>query len=92
MPTWREFVRQRLRRQRGALENLQTYGLTRVTLPCILKQCSMYFGIVAVSLMLFTSALFVYLGLYTAPRGWLWIPLTVFTAERIWTVRCGGSP
>ncbi|MDT0462139.1 glycosyltransferase family 2 protein [Streptomyces gibsoniae] len=90
MPTWRDFVRQRLRWQRGALENLQTYGLTRVTLPYILKQCSMYFGIVAVSLMLLTSALFVYLGLYTAPRGWLWIPLAVFTVERIWTVRRQG--
>ncbi|MEU6368625.1 hypothetical protein ABZ876_23500 [Streptomyces sp. NPDC046931] len=90
MPTWGDFVRQRLRWQRGALENLRTYGLTRITLPYIVKQCAMYFGIVAVSLMLFTSMLFVYLGLYTAPRGRLWIPLAVFVAERVCTVRRQG--
>jgi len=90
MPTWKDFVRQRLRWQRGALENLRTYGMTGITLPYVAKQCAMYFGILAVSLMLFTSALFAYLGLYTAPRGWLWIPLAIFIAERIWTVRRQG--
>lgn len=90
MPTWKDFIRQRLRWQRGALENLRTYGLTGITLPYVIKQCAMYFGIIAVSLMLFTSALFAYLDLYTAPHGWLWIPLAVFVAERVWTVRRQG--
>ncbi|MEU8588978.1 glycosyltransferase family 2 protein [Streptomyces sp. NPDC048664] len=90
MPTWGDFVRQRLRWQRGALENLRAYGLTGVTLPYIVKQCAMYFGIAAVCLMLFTSGLFVCLGLYTAPRGWLWVPLAVFVLERVWTVRRQG--
>jgi poly-beta-1,6-N-acetyl-D-glucosamine synthase len=90
MPTWTDFVRQRLRWQRGALDNLREYGITRVTLPYVLKQCAMYTGIGAVSLMLLTSALFVFLGLYTAPHGWLWIPLAIFVAERVWTVRRQG--
>lgn len=66
MPAWGDFARQRLGRQRGSLENLRTYGLTGIAFPCIVKQCAMYLGIVAVSLMLFTSGLFVCHGLYTA--------------------------
>jgi biofilm PGA synthesis N-glycosyltransferase PgaC len=90
MPTWTDLAKQRLRWQRGALENLRDYGLTRVTFPYAIKQCSMYAGIGAVSLMLFTSVLFVSLGEYTAPSGLLWIPLVIFVAERVATVRRQG--
>ena len=38
MPTWRALWRQRVRWQRGALENLRTFGLTRVTLPYAARQ------------------------------------------------------
>lgn len=90
MPTWADLRKQRLRWQRGALENLRVYGLTRVTLPYAIKQFSMYVGIVAVTLMLVTCALFAYLGLLTLPHG-IWLALFgVFVLERIWTVRRRG--
>lgn len=90
MPTWSDLRKQRLRWQRGALENLRTYRLTRVTLPYVIKQFSMYGGIVAVNLMLFTCGLFAYLGLLTPPHGAWWALLAVFVLERVWTVRSEG--
>ena len=38
MPTWRALWRQRMRWQRGALENIGAYGLTRATLRYWLQQ------------------------------------------------------
>ena len=90
MPTWRDLWHQRLRWQRGALENLRAYGLTRVTLPYWAQQLGMYAGILAVALFLLATALFAALGELGPPRG-LWLVVSaVFVVERIWTVRRRG--
>lgn len=90
MPTWADLWRQRLRWQRGALENLRHYGLTRITLPYVAKQLGMYGGIVAVLLFLYCTTVFAALGLLAAPEG-IWLAITVlFVVERAWTVRRRG--
>lgn len=90
MPTWRDLWHQRLRWQRGALDNLRAYGLTRVTLPYAAKQAAMYLGIVAVTLFLLATALFAVRGELGPPRG-LWLAVTgMFVVERMWTVRARG--
>jgi poly-beta-1,6-N-acetyl-D-glucosamine synthase len=90
MPTWGDLWRQRLRWQRGALENLRHYGVTRITLPYLLKQVGMYLGIVAVLTFLAATALFAALGLLGAPEGF-WLAVTaLFVVERVWTVRRRG--
>ncbi|RTL70646.1 MAG: glycosyltransferase family 2 protein [Pseudonocardiaceae bacterium] len=90
MPTWGDLWRQRLRWQRGALENLHGYGLTAVTVPCVARQVGMYLGIVAVTLFLLATALFATAGLLGPPVG-IWLGVTaVFVVERVWTVRARG--
>ncbi|WP_103381057.1 glycosyltransferase family 2 protein [Pseudonocardia dioxanivorans] len=90
MPTWADLWRQRLRWQRGALENLRGYGLNVVTAPYLARQAGMYAGIVAVGLFLLATALFATAGLLGPPTG-LWIAVTaVFVVERVWTVRARG--
>jgi cellulose synthase/poly-beta-1,6-N-acetylglucosamine synthase-like glycosyltransferase len=90
MPTWRDLWHQRLRWQRGALENLRGYGLTAVTVPYLARQVGMYLGIVAVALFLLATALFATAGLLGPPAG-LWLAVTaVFVVERVWTVRARG--
>lgn len=90
MPTWRDLWNQRLRWQRGALENLATYGLTRVTAPYVGQQLGMALGVVA---------MWLYLGFtgYLAVQGELglnlwWAPCAVvFYLERVVTVWHAGS-
>lgn len=90
MPTWRDLWHQRLRWQRGALENLSVYGLTRITLPYAAKQVAMYLGIVAVALFLLATALFAVRGELGPPRGF-WLAVTaLFVVERVATVRTRG--
>jgi cellulose synthase/poly-beta-1,6-N-acetylglucosamine synthase-like glycosyltransferase len=90
MPTWRDLWRQRLRWQRGALENLRAYGLTRVTAPYLARQAGMYLGIVAVGLFVLSTAMFAAAGRLGAPEGpWLAV-CAVFVVERVWTVRRRG--
>ena len=89
MPTWRALWRQRIRWQRGALENLRTFGLTRVTLPYAARQAWSF-----VELLLFT--LYVVLTAVTAANGTLrvtafWLAVgAVFVVERMISVRRGG--
>jgi cellulose synthase/poly-beta-1,6-N-acetylglucosamine synthase-like glycosyltransferase len=47
MPTWRDLWKQRMRWQRGALENLRHYGLTRVTLRYWGQQVGIGVGVLA---------------------------------------------
>ncbi|WP_225924720.1 glycosyltransferase family 2 protein [Pseudonocardia abyssalis] len=90
MTTWSDLWRQRLRWQRGALENLRAYGLTRVTAPYALRQAAMYAGIVAVALFLLATTLFAARGDLGPPRG-PWLVITVlFVVERVVTVRRRG--
>ena len=90
MTTWRDLWHQRLRWQRGALENLRAYGLTRITAPYVAKQAAMYAGIVAVALFLLATALFAAVGELGPPRGF-WLAVTaLFVVERMVTVRRRG--
>lgn len=90
MPSWRDLWRQRLRWQRGALENLRSYGLTSVTAPYLARQLGMYLGIVAVGLFVLSTAMFAATARLGAPQG-TWLAVSaVFVVERVWTVRRRG--
>ncbi|MFI6872797.1 glycosyltransferase family 2 protein [Streptomyces sp. NPDC050400] len=87
MPSLGKLWHQRLRWQRGALENLRDYGWTKVTAPYFRQQ--MLLGAGALALALF--ALFAVLNLTLV--GWggfsvFWTAITLlFVAERTLTVR-----
>jgi cellulose synthase/poly-beta-1,6-N-acetylglucosamine synthase-like glycosyltransferase len=80
--------RQRIRWQRGALENIRQYGLTRVTARYACQQAMLAFGLVA---------MWSYIALMIGSIGGsmsfqpLWLAVgTVFVAERVITVRRRG--
>jgi cellulose synthase/poly-beta-1,6-N-acetylglucosamine synthase-like glycosyltransferase len=86
MPTWRNLWKQRLRWQRGALENVAAYGITTATARYWAQQVGIAYGAIALycylALMLVTAlaadqlVLFVFWGLIGA----------IFVAERTATV------
>ncbi|WP_426562806.1 glycosyltransferase family 2 protein [Angustibacter sp. McL0619] len=85
MPTWRDLWRQRLRWQRGALENVGAYGLTRTTSLYWGQQLALGYGVIALNsyLALMTIALL-------AADGFRWSILWVgigllFLVERVVT-------
>jgi cellulose synthase/poly-beta-1,6-N-acetylglucosamine synthase-like glycosyltransferase len=90
MESWGDLYRQRLRWKRGAIENLRTYGLTRVTAGYWLRQLVTFFG------MLVTTLYLVSLGWSLAADGAIhlqpiWLAVSgVFVLERIVTVRSRG--
>jgi biofilm PGA synthesis N-glycosyltransferase PgaC len=90
MPTWRGLWAQRLRWQRGALENLGAYGVRPATFRYWAQQLGIGYGVIALS---------AYLGLIVlmvvATDTWVWFPFwigvgLVFTLERVVTVWRGG--
>ncbi len=90
MPTWRNLWVQRQRWQRGALENLSAYGLTRATLRYWGQQVGIGFGTVALNLAIVLMAITL-----VAVNEWVWFPFWVivgliFVAERVITVWKGG--
>jgi cellulose synthase/poly-beta-1,6-N-acetylglucosamine synthase-like glycosyltransferase len=72
MPTWRNLWRQRKRWQRGALENLGAYGMTRATLRYWVQQIGIGYGVVALN-----AALLLLLTTFLAIDNWIWF--------RFWT-------
>ena len=86
MPTWRALWRQRMRWQRGALENIGAYGLTRATLRYWLQQIAIGYGTIALN-----AYLLLLLITLLAADGfqfvWLWAFLgLIFVVERVVTV------
>lgn len=82
MPTWRMLWAQRLRWQRGALENLGAYGITRQTFRYWAQQLGIGYGVIALS-----SFLLMILLTVLALDHWIWFPFwvslgLVFMAER----------
>ena len=89
MPTWRALWRQRLRWQRGALENLRAFGLTRVTLPYAARQ-------------VWSLIELLFFAVYLALTAWsaatdtlrfspLWLVVgAIFVVERVVSVRRAG--
>jgi biofilm PGA synthesis N-glycosyltransferase PgaC len=90
MPTWRNLWVQRKRWQRGALENLSAYGITRGTIRYWGQQIGIGYGAVALNLFLL-----MFLITIVAIDRWIWFPFwivigLVFVVERVVTVWRGG--
>lgn len=90
MPTWRALWAQRLRWQRGALENLGAYGVTPRTFIYWAQQLGIGYGVIALTSYLVLISLMV-LSMDT----WVWFPFwmglgLLFMAERLVTVWRGG--
>ena len=90
MPTWRTLWNQRLRWQRGALENLGAYGITPQTVRYWAQQLGIGYGVIALF-----SYLALLLVMALALDTWIWFPFwlglgAVFTIERLVTVWKGG--
>lgn len=90
MPTWGALWSQRLRWQRGALENLGAYGVTRQTFRYWAQQLGIGYGVIAL------TTYFVLLALMAVSLDrWVWFPFwaglgMVFVLERVVTVWRGG--
>ncbi|MGL3807543.1 glycosyltransferase family 2 protein [Paeniglutamicibacter sp. R2-26] len=90
MPTWRTLWNQRLRWQRGALENLGAYGMTPQTVRYWAQQLGIGYGVIALF-----SYLALLLVMALALDTWIWFPFwlglgAVFSIERVVTVWKGG--
>jgi cellulose synthase/poly-beta-1,6-N-acetylglucosamine synthase-like glycosyltransferase len=90
MPSWRALWAQRLRWQRGALENLGAYGLRPSTFRYWAQQLGIGYGVIALA-----SYLALILLMVLSTDTWVWFPFwigvgTVFTVERVVTVWRGG--
>jgi cellulose synthase/poly-beta-1,6-N-acetylglucosamine synthase-like glycosyltransferase len=90
MPTWQALWAQRLRWQRGALENLGAYGVRPQTLRYWAQQLGIGYGVIALSTYLLLILLMV-----ISLDAWVWFPFwlgigLVFTVERVVTVWRGG--
>jgi hypothetical protein len=90
MTTWRDLWRQRLRWQRGAIENIAVYGLTRATALYWWQQAGLAYGVLA---FLSYVLLFLITVLSAETMRWstFWIVVgLVFVAERLATVWAAG--
>ncbi len=90
MPTWQALWSQRLRWQRGALENLGAYGITRQTFRYWAQQLGIGYGVIALTTYFALIALMV-----LSLDRWVWFPFwvglgLVFMIERVVTVWRGG--
>jgi len=90
MPSWSALWAQRLRWQRGALENLGAYGMRPQTFRYWMQQLGIGYGVVALG-----SYLLLIILMVLATSDWVWFPFwigigLVFTLERIVTVWRGG--
>ena len=86
MTTWRDLWRQRLRWQRGALENIGAYGLTRATAMYWGQQLGLAYGVLALQsyLILMAVSLLAADSLRWSP---FWIAIgMIFVVERLVTV------
>ncbi len=85
MPGWRALWRQRMRWQRGALENIGAYGLTRTTLVYWLQQLGIGYGTLALNAYLFLMLVTV-LAADGVQLLWFWFLIgMIFVVERLVT-------
>lgn len=90
MPGWRTLWAQRLRWQRGALENIGAYGLTPPTMRYWAQQLGIGYGVIALG-----SYLLLIFLMVVSLDTWIWFPFwlglgMLFMAERVVTVWSGG--
>jgi cellulose synthase/poly-beta-1,6-N-acetylglucosamine synthase-like glycosyltransferase len=91
MPTWRTLWRQRMRWQRGAVENIGAYGLTPATARYWGQQVGIGYGTIALYSFMLMMAL-----MLLSVDTWVWFPFwlaigAVFILERVVTVWRGGA-
>lgn len=90
MPTTSRLFHQRLRWQRGALQNLLTYGVTRQTSPYLARQAMTYAAVAFVPFFL-TAMTYAWVARESVPWSWFWVFVTGFVVfERVWSVKRGG--
>ncbi len=92
MPTRKELWNQRMRWQRGALENVGQYGVTRTTLRYWGQQLGLGYSAIALS-----SYLLLMLLTFLAVDNWIWFPFwlgigLIFIVERMVSVWNVGWP
>jgi cellulose synthase/poly-beta-1,6-N-acetylglucosamine synthase-like glycosyltransferase len=86
MPTWRALWRQRMRWERGALENIGAYGLTRATLRYWSQQAAIGYGTIALNSYLLLM-LITLLAADSFQWAWFWVAIGfIFVVERMVTV------
>lgn len=90
MPTLGSLWTQRLRWQRGALENLGAYGITPPTFRYWAQQLGIGYSVIAL-----TAFMFLILLTLLSINAWVWFPFwlglgMVFTTERVVSVWKGG--
>jgi cellulose synthase/poly-beta-1,6-N-acetylglucosamine synthase-like glycosyltransferase len=90
MPSWRTLWNQRLRWQRGALENIGAYGVTAPTMRYWAQQLGIGYGVIALSAYLALIA-FTMVSLDTFIWFPFWLGLgLLFTVERVLSAWEGG--
>ena len=89
MPNWRALWKQRMRWQRGALDNIKHYGITRATLRYWLQQIGLGYAVIALNAYLFLMLVSIIAGRFQCVNIWLAIA-GIFVAERVVTVWRGG--
>jgi hypothetical protein len=90
MPTTARLFNQRLRWQRGALQNLLGYGVTRQTSPYIARQVMTY-AAVAFPTFFLTTMIYAWIRAGYIGWTWFWVLVTSFVVfERVWSVKRGG--
>ena len=90
MPSWSTLWAQRLRWQRGALENIGAYGITPQTLRYWAQQLGIGYGVIALG----SYLLLIFLMVFSLDT-WIWFPFwlglgVLFMVERVATVWRGG--
>ncbi|WP_216822932.1 glycosyltransferase family 2 protein [Aeromicrobium sp. A1-2] len=90
MPTWKALWVQRLRWQRGALDNLGAYGVTRQTFRYWAQQLGIGYGVIAL-----LGYFVLIVTMAVALDTWIWFPFwigigLVFVLERVVSVWRGG--
>lgn len=90
MPNLRLLWRQRLRWQRGALENIGAYGITRQTFRYWAQQLGIGYSVIALG----TFFLLIFITVLSVDR-WIWFPFwlgigLLFVVERVVSVWRGG--
>jgi cellulose synthase/poly-beta-1,6-N-acetylglucosamine synthase-like glycosyltransferase len=86
MPNWRALWRQRMRWQRGALENIGAYGVTRATARYWGQQIGIGYGTIALNAYLLLMTV-TFLSADSFEIIWFWAVLgTIFVVERVVTV------
>ena len=90
MPTWRALWRQRLRWQRGALENIGAYGLTRSTALYWGQQVTLAYSVIALNAFLLLSLITLLAADEFAPSRFWTIVGVIFVVERLVTVWAAG--